>query len=66
MGKSTEVVETMTGLNKKKILGSWITRIMGNKVQVQALVHPCIINGEHTLVYERGLKLRDPASFLHL
>lgn len=66
MNKSTEVVEGLTGMKKEKILGSWINRIMRNSMQKQALVHPCVINGENTLVYERGLELIDPVAFSHL
>lgn len=33
-----------------------------NKRQ-HVLVHPCVINGEQTLVYERGLDSRDPYSY---
>ncbi len=45
---------------------SWVERILrsmkpGNNQQ--AMVHPCIINGQHTLVYENGLETKDPLSY---
>ena len=61
MNSKSELLETtLQGIKKQSILGSWISRIMSNKMPEQAMVHPCIINGQHTLVYERGLQAKDP------
>ncbi|NKB37704.1 MAG: hypothetical protein GKR93_11120 [Gammaproteobacteria bacterium] len=50
-------------LRKQSILGSWISRITSKNAHEQAMVHPCIIGGKQTLVYERGLQEKDPLAF---
>ncbi len=40
-----------------------VTRRHGDK---PALVHPCVIDGRKTLIYEQGLELSDPATFRYL
>lgn len=60
MSTSPDPLEaTLQGIKKRSTLGLWISRIMSNRTAEQAMVHPCIINGQHTLVYERGLQERD-------
>lgn len=54
---------TLQGIKKQSILGGWISRIMSNKRPEPALVHPCIIAGEHTLVHENGLQVNDPIAY---
>jgi len=64
MNSNSELLNTtLRGIKKQSILGSWISRIMSNKMPEQAMVHPCIINGQHTLVYERGLQGKDPIAY---
>ncbi len=47
--------------------GNWIERFINSmtsrKNREQAMVHPCVIDGQKTLVYERGLKKKDQAAF---
>ncbi len=43
-----------------------IMRSMSPKKKQQAMVHPCIIGGKHTLVYENGLAEKNPAAFLQI
>ena len=64
MNSNSELLNTtLRGIKKQSILGSWISRIMSNKMPEQAMVHPCIINGQQTLVYERGLQVKDPIAY---
>ena len=37
-----------------------------DKVRKRFMVHPCIIDGKKTLIYERGLKENDPQTYKHL
>ncbi len=39
---------------------------MSDDMQKQSMVHPCIINGQHTLVHERGLQEKDPIGYQHI
>ena len=58
-------VETSSAevVKKPAILGSWISRVLPKSVPEHAMVHPCIISGQQTLVYERGLEQKDPQAF---
>lgn len=52
------------------IQNKWINPLLRpfiskNRVK-ETLVHPCVIDGHHTLVYERGLKVNDPLSYQHV
>lgn len=52
------------GANKQP--GNLVERIMRSMVlkgKEQTMVHPCIINGKHTLVYEKGLQEKNPFAF---
>ena len=60
------VLDNLREIEAQKQPGNWIDRVMRSmtlKKKEQAMVHPCIINGQHTLVYEYGLERKDPASF---
>lgn len=48
---------------KSSTLVERIIQSMTLKKKEQAMVHPCIIDGKHTLVYERGLQQKDPFAF---
>jgi Protein of unknown function (DUF3579) len=67
MSNSTDVLNDLKHIEgQKNKQGSWVERIMRSmtsKKKQQAMVHPCIINGRHTLVYEHGLEEKDPTSF---
>ena len=66
MTNESAVLTELHKLKKTSVLGSWISRIMSNKMYKQAMVHPCIIDGKHTLVYEQGLARTDPLAFQHI
>ena len=62
----SNVLNTLDGIKKQYILGSWVSRIASGKSNSQALVHPCIIDGEHTLIHEKGLAEKDPQGYRHI
>ena len=66
MKKSTEILVDLKRIEEQKSSPeNWVERIMSSmkiKKKQLAMVHPCIINGQHTLVYEHGLAQKDPAS----
>ena len=62
----TTVLNTLQGIKKRSILGSWVSRIMSDEMQKQTMVHPCIIDGQHTLVHERDLQIKDPLAYQHI
>ncbi len=66
MTSESAVMNTLRGIKKQSILGSWVSRIMSDKMQKQTMVHPCIIDGQHTLVHERGLCEKDPLGYQHI
>jgi hypothetical protein len=65
----TDVVNILDNLRKidaQKQSNNLIERIaqsMSFKKKQQAMVHPCIIDGKHTLVYENGLEQKDSLAF---
>ena len=65
----TDVANILNSINKndaKAQSENLIDRIMQSmtfKKKEQAMVHPCIIGGKHTLVYEKGLQQKDPFAF---
>lgn len=67
MSESTNVLDDLKRIEEEKNNpGSWVERIMRSmtsKKKEQAVVHPCIINGKHTLVHEHGLAEKDPDSY---
>ena len=46
---------------------NWVNRIVDSlrspTTRKQTMVHPCVIDGQQTLVYERGLQDKDPFSY---
>ena len=60
------VLNTLQDIKKRSILGSWVSRVMSDDMPKQAVVHPCIIDGQHTLVHERGLQVKDPIAYQHI
>jgi hypothetical protein len=64
-----DVVNILDSIRKKDArqqsnnLVERIVRSMTLKKKEQAMVHPCIIDGKHTLVYEHGLQQKDPFAF---
>ena len=65
-GSQTNILNTLDGIKKRSILGSWVSKMTSARSPAQALVHPCIINGQHTLIHERGLQQSDPESYRHI
>jgi hypothetical protein len=67
MNKTSNVLDELKRIEEQKTnSGNWVDRIicsMSFKKKEQAMVHPCIINGQHTLVHERGLAEKDPDSY---
>ena len=67
MSESSNILDDLKQIeDQKSSQVSWVERIMRSmtsKKKQQAMVHPCIINGQHTLVYEHGLEAKDPASY---
>lgn len=53
---------------------SWVDRVLksieskkiGNQFQYATTVHPCIIDGKRVLIYEKGLRKKDPAGYENL
>lgn len=41
-------------------------KALSNKVRKKFMVHPCIIDGKQTLIYERGLEKNDPQNYQNL
>ncbi|MFT5395990.1 MAG: hypothetical protein ACI85N_001178 [Gammaproteobacteria bacterium] len=66
MSKSSDILNDLKFIEEQKNSASWVDRIkwaMTSRKKQQAMVHPCIINGQHTLVHEHGLEKKDPASY---
>ena len=67
MSENHDILDDLKRIEaQKKNPETWvesIMRSMTSKKKQQAMVHPCIINGQHTLVYEHGLEEKDPASY---
>ena len=66
MSNITNDLKNIHRAEQEKNQESWVERIMRSmkpKINQQTMVHPCIINGEHTLVYENGLETKDPLSY---
>lgn len=66
MAELTDILSKLKRIDSQKNSGNWVDRIMRSMTSQkkhQAMVHPCIINGQHTLVYEHGLEEKDPASY---
>ncbi|MGK0299138.1 MAG: hypothetical protein ACI9XC_002766 [Gammaproteobacteria bacterium] len=67
MNESTGITDDLNRIKEQQMnQGSWIERIvrsMTSKKKQSAMVHPCIINGQHTLVHENDLEKKDPASY---
>ena len=60
------ILDKLRDIESQKNPPNWVDRIMhsmSTKKKQQAMVHPCIINGQHTLVYEHGLAEKDPSSY---
>jgi len=69
MADKKNVLDELREIEAQKQPGNWIDRVMRsmtNKKKEQAMVHPCIINGEHTLVHEHGLAEKDPSSYAQI
>lgn len=66
MSDVKEVLDDLRKIDEQKQSGRLLDRIMQAmtlKKKQQAMVHPCIIDGKHTLVYEHGLEQKDAFSF---
>jgi len=65
----TDVINILNNLQKPdaqkkpESLVEKIMRSMTPKKKEQTMVHPCIINGQHTLVYENDLHNKNPEAF---
>ncbi|HIM07102.1 MAG TPA: hypothetical protein EYG49_00990 [Gammaproteobacteria bacterium] len=67
MSEASNILDELNNIEaQKKNSENWINRIMrsvSSKNKQQAMVHPCIINGQHTLVFEHDLEKKRPAAF---
>ena len=65
MAEIHNILERLKEIESRKNTGNWVDRVVNSmsKRKKQTLVHPCVINGQQTLVYERGLKENDPRSY---
>tara|TARA_R110000782_G_scaffold39043_6_gene91067 strand:+ start:439 stop:1332 length:894 start_codon:yes stop_codon:yes gene_type:complete len=66
MSDITNILESLRKTEAQKSPANWVDRVMRSmtlKKKEHAMVHPCIINGQHTLVYEHGLAEKDSVSF---
>ncbi|MEM7027359.1 MAG: DUF6647 family protein [Pseudomonadota bacterium] len=65
--KKAKLLEDLNVLQARKRPASWLQQLVGSFIRnhdnKQAMVHPCIINGKQTLVYERGLAENDQVAF---
>lgn len=62
----TDVINILDNMKRPKESDTLFQRIMcsmTSKKKQQAMVHPCIINNQHTLVYENGLAEKNPTAF---
>lgn len=64
--QKNDIRKTLNGIRKRSILGSWVSRLTTDRAPDKAIVHPCILDGRHTLVHERGLAEKDPESYRHI
>lgn len=65
----TDVINILDNIKKPKESDNLFQRIvhsLSSKKKQQAMVHPCIINNQHTLVYENGLADKNPTAFLQI
>lgn len=63
------ILDDLRKVEAQKNPGNWIDRVMRSlteKKKEQAMVHPCIINGQHTLVHAHGLAEKDPSSYAQI
>lgn len=66
MAELNDILSNLKRIEAQKSTDNWVDRIMRSmtsKKKHQAMVHPCIINGQHTLVHEHGLAVKDPDSY---
>lgn len=66
MSDVANILDSLRNIDARKQPNNLVERIMQSmtlKKKQQAMVHPCIIDGKHTLVYENGLEQKDPFAF---
>ncbi len=66
MSDVVNILNSIPKVDEQKKPDNLVERIMQAmtlKKKQQAMVHPCIIDGKHTLVYEHGLALKDQFAF---
>jgi len=66
MSDVINILDNLHSIEKQKQPNNWAERIMCSmslKKKKQAMVHPCIIDGKHTLVYENNLHVTNPDAF---
>jgi hypothetical protein len=66
MSDVINILDNLRNIEEQKKPGNLVDRIMQSmmlKKKKQAMVHPCIIDGKHTLVYENGLEQNDALAF---
>jgi hypothetical protein len=66
MSEVANILDSLRKIDAQKQSTGLVERIMQAmtlKKKQQAMVHPCIIGGKHTLVYEHGLNQKDPHAF---
>lgn len=66
MSDVINILDNLHNIEKNKQPENWVERIMRSmtsKKKQQVMVHPCIIDSKHTLVYENGLEENNPLAF---
>jgi hypothetical protein len=66
MTDTTNILDSLREIEAEKQPDNLVERIvqaMSLKKKQQTMVHPCIIDGKHTLVYENGLEQKDPFAY---
>lgn len=67
MSVAVKQIDFSEQVNPKQGLPNWFSRMVNTfrspAAGKQTIVHPCVIDGEKTLVYERGLKQNEPFSY---
>jgi hypothetical protein len=66
MSNVANILDNLRDIEAQKKPENLVERIMRSmtpKKKEQAMVHPCIINGQHTLVFENGLSESNPNAY---
>ena len=70
VNKNSYVLKSLHGIEEQTNSGNWFDRVKrsldSKKIQMQTMIHPCVIDGYQTLIYERRLQETDPVSYQYI